>query len=92
MTPTEIARSIRHWTEFLAGGGDVGEAVDALHALAEEVDPGSGKDLEAYIVEEDADDDRSASYSHGGDMRLVGGAVPTWEAHIIEEDADDEDV
>ena len=59
MTFIEIARSIRHWTEFLAGGGDVGEAVEGLHALAEEIDPGSGADLEAYVVEvsDDSGDD-----------------------------------
>jgi len=56
MTFVEIAQAIRHWTEFLAGGGDVGEAVEGLHALAEDVDPGSGADLEAYIVENANDD------------------------------------
>ena len=53
------ARSIRHIAEALAGGGDVGEAVEELHALAEEIDPGSGADLEAYVVEvsDDSGDD-----------------------------------
>ena len=53
------ARSIRHIAEALAGGGDVDEAVEGLHALAEDVDPGSGADLEAYVVEvsDDSGDD-----------------------------------
>jgi len=55
MTFVEIAQAIRHWTEFLAGGGDVDEAVEGLHALAEEIDPGSGADLEAYIRKEGDD-------------------------------------
>jgi len=56
MTFVEIAQAIRHIAEALAGGGDVDEAVEELHALAEDVDPGSGADLEAYIVENANDD------------------------------------
>ena len=53
------ARSTRHIAEALAGGGDVDEAVEALWELAEEIDPGSGADLEAYVVEvsDDSGDD-----------------------------------
>ena len=57
MTLTDIARTIRHIAEELAGGGDIAQAVDALWALAEDVDPGSGADLEVYIIEEGANDD-----------------------------------
>ena len=59
-TPIENwAHSIRHIAEALAGGGDVDEAVEEMHALAEEIDPGSGADLEAYVVEvsDDSGDD-----------------------------------
>ena len=51
------ARSIRHIAEALAGGGEPADAVEALWELAEEIDPGSGADLEAYLVEEGSEDD-----------------------------------
>ena len=37
-------------------GGELDLAIDALHALAEELAPGSGADLDAYLLEEGADD------------------------------------
>jgi len=57
------ARSIRHIAEALAGGGDPAEAIDALWELAEEIDPGSGADLEAYVVEvsDDSGDDTATA-------------------------------
>jgi hypothetical protein len=63
MTPTELAQALRHIAEQLAGGGDPAETVDALWALAEEIDPGSGADLLAYALEapDDCDDDPTDS-------------------------------
>ena len=58
MTHQEIAREIRHIAEELGGGGSVAQAVDALHELAEEIDPGSGAQLAAYLVEDANGDDR----------------------------------
>jgi len=57
MDARELAQEIRHIAEELGGGGDVAQAVDALHDLAEEIDPGSGALLEAYYLEEKTDDD-----------------------------------
>ena len=42
MDARELAQALRHIAEELGGGGDVAQAVDALHDLAEEIDPGSG--------------------------------------------------
>ena len=54
-TPTqEWARAIRHIAEELAGGGNIAETVDALHALAEDLDPGGMADLEAYCDDDNA--------------------------------------
>ena len=41
MDARELAQALRHIAEELGGGGDVAQAVDALHDLAEEIDPGS---------------------------------------------------
>jgi len=53
MDARELAQALRHIAEELGGGGDVAQAVDALHDLAEEIDPGSGALLEAYLMEGD---------------------------------------
>jgi enoyl reductase-like protein len=60
MNARELAQALRHIAEELGGGGDVTEAVDALHELAEELDPGSGALLEAYYLEDDDGDDGKA--------------------------------
>lgn len=58
MDARELAQALRHIAEELGGGGDVAQAVDALHDLAEEIDPGSGALLEAYLMEDgDGGDD-----------------------------------
>lgn len=53
MNARELAQAIRHIADELAGGGDRDDAVDALHDLAEELDPGSGALLEVYMLEEE---------------------------------------
>jgi len=59
MTDKEIAQEIRHIAEKLAGGGDAAEAVDELHALADDIDPGGWSELDAYIADliRDTDND-----------------------------------
>lgn len=58
MDARELAQALRHIAEELGGGGEVAWAVDALHDLAEEIDPGSGALLEAYLMEDgDGGDD-----------------------------------
>lgn len=56
MTDQEIAQEIRHIAEKLAGGGSIVDAVDELHDLAERVFPGSGAELDAYIIKDSEDD------------------------------------
>ena len=59
---TETARAIRHIAEELAGtqgtwhslAAAIHKASTALHALAEEMDPGGMVDLEAYCDDDDA--------------------------------------
>ena len=48
-TEQTLAQELRHIAEKLAGGGDVSEAVEELHELAEELDPGGFDDLMAYV-------------------------------------------
>ena len=70
---TDLAQHIRHIAERLAGAAgmelaiglvaisasELSTAIADLHALAEEIDPGSGADLEAYVeaTPEVGDDD-----------------------------------
>lgn len=56
MTVAELAQQLRHIAEELGGGGPVAQAVDDLHDLAEEIDPGSGARLAAYLQESDDGD------------------------------------
>jgi hypothetical protein len=71
-TPTkQWAQAIRHIAERLGGAAwldcgspdynvptwELDRAVADLHALAEEIDPGSGGDLDAYVLKEADDDD-----------------------------------
>jgi len=53
----ELAQELRHIAEKLGGGGDPAEAVEELHELAEELDPGGFDDLMAYT--EECNDDSS---------------------------------
>jgi hypothetical protein len=55
MNATEVAQAIRHISGELAGGGDVATAVKQLDDLAEEIDPGSGAKLEAYMLDDPLD-------------------------------------
>lgn len=61
MSVVVAARAIRHIAEELAGGGDVGEAVDALHELAEELAPGTEAELMAYVTGGDDGSDADGS-------------------------------
>ena len=45
----ELAQDIRHIAEKLAGGGDVAEAVNELHGLADEIDETGYDGLLAYV-------------------------------------------
>jgi len=52
MKKREIGQAIRHIAEKLANGGSAQEAVEELHELAEELDPGGFDDLTAYTEAE----------------------------------------
>ena len=52
MKKREIGQAIRHIAEKLANGGSAQEAVEELHELAEELDPGGLNDQMAYTEAE----------------------------------------
>ena len=53
ITLSELAQELRHIAEKLANGGDVVEAVNELHELAEELDPDGLASLMAYVEARD---------------------------------------
>jgi len=48
MNEIELGQALRHIAEKLANGGSASEAVEELHELAEELDPGGMEELLAY--------------------------------------------